>query len=91
MIDNLVSNHLLPAYKQNRAHSRHYRSEYVRGYQHRQADEYCLPGKFSQSKYYIVFAIFILMKLLYCLLLLLFIIVANQQLFMCAVMHAIKL
>ncbi len=37
MIDNLVSNHLLPAYKQNRAHSRHYRSEYVRGYLHRQA------------------------------------------------------
>ena len=37
MIDNLVSNHLLPAYKQNRAHSRHYRSEYVRGYQHQQA------------------------------------------------------
>ena len=32
MIDNLVSNHLLPAYKPNRAHSRHYRSEYVRGY-----------------------------------------------------------
>ena len=37
MIDNLVSNHLLPAYKQNRAHSRHYRSEYVRGYLHQQA------------------------------------------------------
>ena len=35
MIDNLVSIHLLPAYKQNRAHSRHYRSEYVRGYLHR--------------------------------------------------------
>ena len=32
MIDNLVSNHLLPAYKQNRAHSRHYRSEYIRSY-----------------------------------------------------------
>ncbi len=37
MIDNLVSIHLLPAYMQNRAHSRHYRSEYVRGYLHRQA------------------------------------------------------
>ena len=29
---------------QNRAHPRHYRSEYVRGYQHRQADVYSLPG-----------------------------------------------
>ena len=28
----------------NRAHSRHYRSEYVRGYLHRQADVYSLPG-----------------------------------------------
>ena len=37
MIDNLLSNHLLPAYMQNRAHSRHYRSEYVRGYLHQQA------------------------------------------------------
>jgi len=37
MIDNLVSNHFLPAYMQNRAQSRHYRSEYVRGYLHQQA------------------------------------------------------
>ena len=28
----------------NRAHPRHYRSEYVRGYLHRQADVYSLPG-----------------------------------------------
>lgn len=27
-----------------RAHPRHYRSEYVRGYQHRHADVYSLPG-----------------------------------------------
>ena len=27
-----------------RAHPRHYRSEYVRGYLHRQADVYSLPG-----------------------------------------------
>ena len=27
-----------------RAHPRHYRAEYVRGYQHRQADVYSLPG-----------------------------------------------
>ena len=28
----------------NRAHPRHYRSEYVRGYLHRQADVYSIPG-----------------------------------------------
>ena len=28
----------------NRAHPRHYRSEYLRGYLHRQADVYSLPG-----------------------------------------------
>ena len=28
----------------NRAHPRHYRFEYVRGYLHRQADVYSLPG-----------------------------------------------
>ena len=32
-------------YMQNRAHPRHYRSGYVRGYLHRQADVYSLPGR----------------------------------------------
>ena len=36
---------LLSANIHNRAHPRHYRAEYVRGYLHRQADVYCLPGK----------------------------------------------
>ena len=35
---------LLSASIHNRAHPRHYRAEYVRGYLHRQADVYSLPG-----------------------------------------------
>ena len=60
MIDNLVSNHLLPAYMQNRAHSRHYRSEYVRGYLHRQA--MCTAQWKSTGDFFcfIVFCIFAL-------------------------------
>ena len=34
----------ISAYTHYRAHPRHYRSEYVRGYLHRQADVYSLPG-----------------------------------------------
>ena len=44
----------------NRAHPRHDCAEYVRGYQHRQANVYCLPGKLFPANVNV--AIFLNMK-----------------------------